>query len=212
MLATFLRCGVLGWIAAEWGITSLSRSNRNVCFALWRRDRLRLFLLSRPRRALERWPDCPSPPPRGRVGRWGEFCYILRVVLIAAFLLLLLRGWASTGLWGLASPALCLVFIVTLTLVPALLAVLGPPLFGREVRSDGEPHPGGALLRRPGLVAGPSARCCCSQGGQASAQGASTSSPPVGGAASARGYEELTEEFPRVCWRSVNVLVQGGRD
>jgi RND superfamily putative drug exporter len=134
------------------------------------------------------------------------------VVLIAAFALLIL---AQLGLYRALGPglalALCLVFIVTLTLVPALLAVLGPAAFGERGPIRRRTRSRRALLRRPGLVAG--ILCAGLLFAAAGSLGLRVGFDQLAnlpdGAASARGYEELTGEFPGGVVAPVNVLIQG---
>ena len=133
-------------------------------------------------------------------------------MLIAAFVLLI---FAQLGLYRTLGPALALalsfVFVVTLTLVPALLAILGPAAFGRRrsVRQRTPPHH--TLLRRPGLIASVlgAGLMLAALGGLGLRVGFDQLANLPGGAPSVRGYEELTEEFPGGVLAPVNVLIRG---
>jgi RND superfamily putative drug exporter len=140
-------------------------------------------------------------------------------VLIAAFVLLV---FAQLGLYRTLGPALafalCLLFVVTLTLVPALLAVLGPAAFGEKRSVRLRTPPWRTLLRRPGLVAGVlcAGLMLAASGVLGLRVGFDQLENLPEGAPSVRGYEELTEEFPGGILAPVNVLIRGealdGRD
>jgi len=134
-------------------------------------------------------------------------------VLIAAFALLV---FAQLGIYRALGPglalALCIVFVVTLTLVPALLAVLGPAAFG-ERRSVGWRTTSSrrTLMRRSALIAGVlgAGLVFAASGSLGLKVGFDQLGNLPEGAPSVRGYEELTEEYPGGILAPVNVLVQG---
>jgi len=209
-LATFLTLRVLGWVASEWGISIPSQIEPIIVVLLFGVGTdYALFLLSRTRQALEEGIGRVEAARLG-VERVGGVLLSSAVVLIAAFALLLL---AQLGLYRALGPglalALCLVFIVTLTLVPALLAVLGPAAFGQRgsirwrTRSRG--------LRRSGLVAGALSvgLLFAAAGSLGLKVGFDQLANLPDGAASARGYEELTAEFPGGVMAPVNALIEG---
>ncbi|CAA9438620.1 hypothetical protein AVDCRST_MAG82-2680 [uncultured Rubrobacteraceae bacterium] len=211
-LATFLTLRVLGWIAYEWGISIPSQIEPIIVVLLFGVGTdYALFLLSRTRQALEEGAGRVEAA-RLAVEKMGGVLLSSAVVLIAAFLLLLL---AQLGLYRALGPglalALSLVFVVTLTLVPALLAVLGPAAFGERGSVRRRTPPWRALLRRPGLVAG--ALCAALLFGAAGSLGLKVGFDQLanlsGSAASARGYEQLTGELPGGVLAPVNVLVEG---
>lgn len=124
--------------------------------------------------------------------------------MIAAFALLVL---AELGLYRALGPglalALLIVFVVTLTLVPALLAIVGTAAFGERGPSRRRDRPWQALLQRPGAVAGllVVGLVVASLGGLGLRVGFDQLANLPGEAASVRGYEELTGEFPGACLR-----------
>ncbi len=211
-LATFLTLRILGWIASEWGLSVPSQIEPIIVVLLFGVGTdYALFLLSRTREALEEGTGRLEAAWIG-VERIGGVLLSSAAVLIAAFVVLV---FAQLGLYRTLGPALalslCLVFVVTLTLVPALLAILGPAAFGERRSALWRTPPWHTLLRRPGLVAG-----FLGVGLMLAASGALTLK--VGfdqlanlpeGAPSVRGYGELTEEFPGGILAPVNVLVRG---
>ena len=120
------------------------------------------------------------------------------------------------GLYRMLGPglalALFLVFIVTLTLVPALLAIIGPAAFGERGQARLRTPPWQAILRRPGpaaaiLVAGLLFAAAGSLGLRVGFDQLANLSDD---ATSARGYEQLTGEFPEGgVLAPVNVFIQG---
>lgn len=132
-------------------------------------------------------------------------------MLVAAFVLLV---FARLGLYRALGPglafALLLVFVVTLTLVPALLAILGPAAFGRTLA----PRSSSAyvsLLRRPGLVAGVlvAVLMLAASGALGLRVGFDLLANLPENAPATRGYEDLTREFPGGLLSPVNVVVEG---
>jgi putative drug exporter of the RND superfamily len=209
-LATFLTLRILGWIASEQGINVPSQIEPIIVVLLFGVGTdYALFLLSRTRQALGEGIGRVEAARLG-VERVGGVLLSSAVVLIAAFALLIL---AQLGLYRALGPglalALCLVFIVTLTLVPALLAILGPAAFGESGPVRWRTRP--TLFRRPGLVAGAlSVGLLVTAAGSLGLKvGFDQLANLPDGAASARGYEELTAEFPGGVLAPVNVLIEG---
>jgi putative drug exporter of the RND superfamily len=209
-LATFLTLRILGWIASEWSISIPSQIEPIIVVLLFGVGTdYALFLLSRTRQALE---DGAERMEAARLGveKMGGVLLSSAAVLIAAFVLLLLAELGLYRALGLAL-ALCLVFIITLTLVPALLAFLGPAAFGERRRSFWRTPPWRALLRRPGPAAGilVAGLLLAAAGSIGLRVGFDQLANLPEDAASARGYEELTGEFPGGVLSPVNVFIQG---
>jgi putative drug exporter of the RND superfamily len=211
-LATFLTLRVLGWIAAERGMSIPSQIEPIIVVLLFGVGTdYALFLLSRTRQALEEGTGRVEAARLG-VERVGGVLLSSAAVLIAASLLLL---FAQLGLYRALGPglalALCLVFIVTLTLVPALLAVLGPAAFGERRPVWWRISSWRPLLRRPGLILGVlgASLLLAAAGSLGLRVGFDQLVNLSGVAPSARGYQQLTEEFPGGVLAPVNVLVQG---
>ncbi len=215
-LATFLTLRILGWIASELDMSVPSQIEPIIVVLLFGVGTdYALFLLSRTREALEEGTERVEAARLG-VEKIGGVLLSSAAVLIAAFVLLV---FAQLGLYRALGPALalalCLVFVVTLTLVPALLAILGPAAFGgrRPVRRRTPPWRPlwRTLLRRPGLIAGVlcAGLLLAASGGLGLRVGFDQLANLPGGAPSVRGYEELTEEYPGGILAPVNVLVRG---
>jgi RND superfamily putative drug exporter len=211
-LATFLTLRILGWIASEQGINIPSQIEPIIVVLLFGVGTdYALFLLSRTRQALEEGTGRVEAARLG-VERVGGVLLSSAVVLIAAFALLI---FAQLGLYRALGPglalALCLVFIVTLTLVPALLAILGPAAFGERGSIRWRTRPRRTRLRRPGLVAGTLSvgLLFAAAGSLGLKVGFDQLENLPDDAASARGYEELTAEFPGGVMAPVNVLIEG---
>ena len=211
-LATFLTLRVLGWVASSQGTSIPAQIEPIIVVLLFGVGTdYALFLLSRTRQALE---EGSGRLEAARVGveRVGGVLLSSAAVLIAAFALLVL---AELGLYRALGPALALalfiVFVVTLTLVPALLAVLGPATFGERGASRRRDRPWHALLRRSGVVVGVLVvgLVVAASGGLGLKVGFDQLANLPGEAASVRGYEELTGEFPGGVLAPVNVLVRG---
>ena len=170
-----------------------------------------LFLLSRTRQALGEGADSVEAA-RLAVERVGGVLLSSAAVLVAAFALLIL---AQLSIYRALGPglglALGIVFIVTLTLIPALLAIVGPFAFGRwPVRSA--PPPARASRRlRPGFVAGVLvvALALAASGIFGLKVGFDQLGNLPAGAPSVRGYEELTRQLPGGVLAPVNVVVRG---
>jgi RND superfamily putative drug exporter len=211
-LATFLTLRILGWIASERGINIPSQIEPIIVVLLFGVGTdYALFLLSRTRQALE---DDVGRIEAARLGveKMGGVLLSSAAVLIAAFALLLL---AQLGLYRALGPglalALCLVFIVTLTLVPALLAIFGPAAFGERRPVWRRILPWRSLLRRSGLTAAilGAGLLFAAAGSLGLRVGFDQLANLSGSAASARGYEVLTAEFPGGVLAPVNVLIEG---
>jgi len=217
-LATFLTLRVLGWIASELGVSVPSQIEPIIVVLLFGVGTdYALFLLSRTRRALEEGSERVEAARLG-VERVGGVLLSSAAVLIAAFALLIL---AQLGIYRALGPglalALCIVFVVTLTLVPALLAFLGPAAFGGRRSSVRWRTPSRqtlmlrTLVRRPALIAGVlvAGLVFAAAGSLGLKVGFDQLGNLPDDAPSVRGYEELTEEFPGSILAPVNVLVQG---
>ncbi len=211
-LATFLTLRVLGWVAAVQGTSIPAQIEPIIVVLLFGVGTdYALFLLSRTRQALEEGAGSVEAARLG-VEKVGGILLSSAAVLIAAFALLIL---AELGLYRALGPglalALCIVFVVTLTLVPALLAILGPAAFGERRAVGQRDRPRHAFLQRSGLVVGVliGGLVFAAAGSLGLRVGFDQLANLPGEAASVRGYEELTGEFPGGVLAPVNVLVQG---
>ena len=211
-LATFLTLRVLGWIASEWGLNVPSQIEPIIVVLLFGVGTdYALFLLSRTREALEEGTGSVEAARLG-VERIGGVLLSSAAVLIAAFVLLV---FAQLGLYRTLGPALalalCLVFVVTLTLVPALLAILGPAAFGERRSARWRTPPWRTLLRRPGIVAGflSVGLMLAASGGLTLKVGFDQLANLPDDAPSVRGYQQLTEEFPGGILAPANLLIRG---
>ena len=211
-LATFLTLRLLGWIASEWGLRVPSQIEPIIVVLLFGVGTdYALFLLSRTREALEAGTGRVEAARLG-VERIGGVLLSSAAVLIAAFVLLV---FAQLGLYRTLGPALalalCLVFVVTLTLVPALLAILGPAAFANRRPFRRRNPPWRKLLGRPGLVAGVLGvgLVLAAMGGLTLTVGFDQLANLPEDAPSVRGYEQLIEEFPGGILAPVNVLIRG---
>ncbi len=211
-LATFLTLRVLGWIASEQGTNVPAQIEPIIVVLLFGVGTdYALFLLSRTRQALE---EGAGRLEAARVGveKVGGILLSSAAVLIAAFVLLVL---AELGIYRVLGPglalALCIVFVVTLTLVPALLAILGPAAFGGRSPAGRQEASRPTALRRPGLIVGVivAGLIFASMGNLGLRVGFDQLANLPGSATSVRGYEELTGEFPGGVLAPVNVLVRG---
>jgi RND superfamily putative drug exporter len=211
-LATFLTLRVLGWVASEQGASVPAQIEPIIVVLLFGVGTdYALFLLSRTRQALE---EGTGRVEAARVGveKVGGILLSSAAVLIVAFVLLVL---AELGLYRVLGPglalALCIVFVVTLTLVPALLAVLGPAAFGRRSPARRPDPSWPALQRRSGLIVGVivAGLIFASAGNLGLRVGFDQLANLPDSAASVHGYEELSGEFPGGVLAPVNVLVRG---
>jgi RND superfamily putative drug exporter len=203
---------VLGWIASEQGTSVPAQIEPIIVVLLFGVGTdYALFLLSRTRQALE---EGAWRVEAARVGveKVGGILLSSAAVLIAAFALLVL---AELGIYRVLGPglalALCIVFVVTLTLVPALLAILGPAAFGRRSPARRPDPSWPALQRRSGLIVGVivAGLILASAGNLGLRVGFDQLANLPDSAASVRGYEELSGEFPGGVLAPVNVLVRG---
>ncbi len=223
-LAIFLTLRILARVAASQGQEVPSQVEPIIVVLLFGVGTdYALFLLSRTRRALSEGVG-KVEAARLAVERVGGVLLSSVAVLIASFGLLV---FADLGLYQALGPglgiALAIVFAVTLTLVPALLAIFGRAAFGglSETRSSGSPGSvtgsgnwrerlNGALLRRPGISAG--ALCLVLLVLASGALGLRVGFDQVENlpddAPAVEGYEMLTEGFPGGLLAPVNVLVQ----
>ncbi len=211
-LATFLTLRALGWVASVQGTSIPAQIEPIIVVLLFGVGTdYALFLLSRTRQALEEG-DGSLEAARLGIEKVGGILLSSAAVLIAAFALLVL---AELGLYRALGPglalALCIVFVVTLTLVPALLAILGPATFGERRPLGRRDRPRHTFLQRPGLVVGALVvgLVFAAAGSLGLRVGFDQLANLPGEAASVRGYEELTGEFPGGVLAPVNVLVRG---
>lgn len=210
-LAAFLTLRVLGWLAVERDISVPSQVEPIIVVLLFGVGTdYALFLLSRTRQALG---EGFGRVEAARIGveRVGGVLLSSATVLVAAFVLLIL---ADLSLYRALGPglafALALVFLVTLTLVPALLAIVGSIAFGRPSGRRTRPA-NRRLLRRPGLIAGGlvAALMVATIGVLGLRVGFDLLANLPEDSPAARGYAELTREFPGGIISPVNVVVRG---
>lgn len=211
-LSAFLTLRILGWLAVEREISIPSQVEPIIIVLLFGVGTdYALFLLSRTRQALR---DGAGRAAAARIGveRVGGVLLSSAAVLVAAFILLV---FAQLGLYQALGPglafALLLVFAVTLTLVPALLAILGPAAFGRPALAPRSSAAYVRLLRRPGLVAGVvvAVLMVAASGTLGLRVGFDLLANLPESAPASRGYEDLTREFPGGLLSPVNVVVEG---
>ncbi len=211
-LAAFLTLRVLAWLAVERGVDVPSQVEPIIVVLLFGVGTdYALFLLSRTRQALE---EGIGRVEAARVGveKVGGVLLSSATVLVAAFVLLI---FARLSLYRALGPglafALALVFLVTLTLVPALLAILGPISFGSRPSSSRAFRTPGRWLRRPGLIAGGLVvvLVVLTSGVLGLRVGFDLLANLPRDSSTAKGYAELTREFPGGIISPVNVVVQG---
>jgi RND superfamily putative drug exporter len=211
-LAAFLTLRVLGWLAVEQEINIPSQVEPIIVVLLFGVGTdYALFLLSRTRQALQEGRGRIEAASIG-VERVGGVLLSSATVLVAAFVLLV---FAQLSLYRTLGPglafALALVFLITLTLVPALLSIIGTAAFGqRNPPSENNPVRG-PLLRHPALVGGALAATLivAASGALGLRVGFDLLSNLPQDSPAARGYEELTREFPGGIISPVNVVVSG---
>ena len=212
-LATFLTLRILGWIASEWGINIPSQIEPIIVVLLFGVGTdYALFLLSRTRQALEEGAGRVEAARLG-VEKMGGVLLSSAAVLIAAFALLLLARVGplpGSGAWPRARPVSRLRRYPDARPRPAGHSS-ARPLSGREGRSVGGPRRGARSCdvlawSRVSSVAG---LLFAAAGSLGLRVGFDQLANLPEDAASARGYEELTEEFPGGVLAPVNVLVQG---
>jgi putative drug exporter of the RND superfamily len=169
-----------------------------------------LFLLSRTRQAL-RGGASRAEAARLGVEQAGGVVVSSAAVLVAAFAVL---GGAELEVYQTLGPGLALALVVltlvTVTLVPALLAVVGRGAFGGTVRLTQPRSRSGSLVgRRPGLVAGTLAAVLLvvALGSEGLRVGFDQVEALPDDAPAARGYDALAEGFPAGILSPVNVVV-----
>ena len=211
-LSVFLTLRILGWLAVEQGISVPSQVEPIIVVLLFGVGTdYALFLLSRTRQALGEGADRVEAARTG-VERVGGVLLSSAAVLVAAFALLV---FAQLGLYRALGPglafALLLVFVVTLTLVPALLAILGPAAFGRAALAPRSRTAYVSLLRRPALVAGVlvAVLMVAASGVLGLRVGFDLLANLPEDAPAQRGYEDLIREFPGGLLSPVNVVIEG---
>ena len=211
-LSAFLTLRVLGWLVVERGISVPSQVEPIIVVLLFGVGTdYALFLLSRTRQALG---EGAGRVEAARVGveKVGGVLISSAAVLVAAFILLV---FARLGLYRALGPglafALLLVFVVTVTLVPALLAILGPAAFGRSTLAPRSSSAYVSLLRRPALVAGVLVvtLAVMASGALGLRVGFDLLANLPQNAPSTRGYQDLTREFPGGLLSPVNVVIEG---
>ena len=211
-LATFLTLRILVWVAVNQGINVPTQVEPIIVVLLFGVGTdYALFLLSRTRQALGDGADSIEAA-RLSVERVGGVLFSSAAVLIAAFALLVL---AQLSIYRALGPglglALGMVFIVTLTLVPALLAIVGPFAFGRRPVWNAPPLARASRRLRPGFVAGVLvvALTLAASGIFGLKVGFDQLGNLPANAPSVRGYEELTRQLPGGVLAPVNVVVRG---
>ncbi len=213
-LSIFLTLRILARIASETGTELPSQVEPIITVLLFGVGTdYTLFLLSRTRQALAGGANRLEAARLG-VERVGGVLLSSAMVLIAAFGLLV---FSTLGIYQALGPglgiALTMVFLVTLTLVPALLSILGRTAFGplnwstTSIRDPG-PNP---LLRRPGLTAGVlvALLLVLATGAFGLRVGFDQVENLPDDAPSVEGYEMLAGGFPQGVLAPVNVLVEG---
>ncbi|MGB3684081.1 MAG: MMPL family transporter [Rubrobacteraceae bacterium] len=212
-LSIFLTLRILARVASETGTELPSQVEPIITVLLFGVGTdYTLFLLSRTRQALAGGANRIEAARIG-VERVGGVLLSSAMVLIAAFGLLV---FSTLGIYQALGPglgiALTVVFLVTLTLVPALLAILGRAAFGRLAAP--QPVSGvtvSPLLRRPGLTAGVlvAALLVLATGVLGLRVGFDQVENLPDGAPAVEGYELLAEGFPQGVLAPVNVLIEG---
>jgi len=220
-LAIFLTLRILAWIAAEQGTEIPSQVEPVIVVLLFGVGTdYALFLLSRTRQSLGEGVGRIEAARLG-VEKVGGVLLSSAAVLIAAFALLI---FAELGIYKSLGPglaiALTLVSLVTLTLVPALLAILGRAAFGgidgERLRAE-ETRPS-LFLRRPGLATLTlcAALILCAVGTLGLKVGFDQVENLPDDSSSVPGYEALASGFPQGVLAPVNLLVRdddlGGKE
>lgn len=213
-LSVFLTLRLISRLAAETGTVVPSQVEPIITVLLFGVGTdYALFLMSRARRALADGVGS-SEAARVSVEKMGGVLLSSAAVLIAAFALLVL---ADLGIYRTLGPgvalALTTVFLVTITLVPALLAILGRAAFGapRRARSAFSPASTGPMLRRPGFAAGVlcAGLLVLAAGATSLKVGFDQVENLPDDAPAGRGYDMLASGFPPGVLAPVNVLVEG---
>ncbi len=212
-LAVFLTLRILAYIASRQGTDIPSQVEPVLVVLLFGVGTdYALFLLSRTRQSLGEGVGRVEAARLG-VEKVGGVLLSSAAVLIAAFALLI---FAELGIYKALGPglaiALTLVSLVTLTLVPALLAILGRAAFGGidGERISVEGARPGPLLRRPALAT--LALCAtlllCAAGTFGLNVGFDQVENLPEDSLSVPGYEALERGFPQGVLAPVNILVR----
>ena len=212
-LATFLTLRLVAFFATERGTPVPSQVEPVIVVLLFGVGTdYALFLLSRTRQAL-RAGSSRLEAARLGVERAGGVIFSSAAVLVASFAVLVraeLEVYKTLGP-GLGL-ALVVLTMVTLTLVPALLAILGRGAFGGAgEREDAAVRPSGLVVRRPGAVAGVlvTGLLVVAFGAFGLRVGFDQVDALPDDAPSARGYEALSSGFPAGIVSPINVVVEG---
>ena len=212
-LATFLTLRFVAFFATERGTPVPSQVEPVIVVLLFGVGTdYALFLLSRTRQAL-RAGRSRIEAARFGVERAGGVIFSSAAVLVASFAVL---ARAELEVYKTLGPglglALVVLTLVTLTLVPALLAILGHGAFGGAGERDdvAARHPGLAV-RRPGLVAGVlgAGLLVVALGAFGLRVGFDQVDALPDDAPAARGYEALSAGFPPGIVSPINVVVEG---
>lgn len=212
-LSIFLTLRILARIATETGTELPSQVEPIITVLLFGVGTdYTLFLLSRTRQALAGGANRLEAARLG-VERVGGVLLSSAMVLIAAFGLLV---FSTLGIYQALGPglgiALTVVFLVTLTLVPALLSILGHTAFGRPGETNRTAEAlSNPLLRRPGLTAGVlvAALLLFATGAFGLRVGFDQVENLPDNAPAVEGYDMLAGGFPQGVLAPVNVLVEG---
>ena len=211
-LATFLTLRFVAFFATESGTPVPSQVEPVIVVLLFGVGTdYALFLLSRTRQALDAGSSRKEAARFG-VERAGGVIFSSAAVLVASFAVLVR---AELEVYGTLGPglglALVVLTLVTLTLVPALLAILGRAAFGGVGERAGASRPLGLAVRRPGLVAGVlgAGLLALAFGAFGLRVGFDQVDALPDDAPSAQGYEALAAGFPPGIISPVNVVVEG---
>lgn len=211
-LATFLTLRLIAFFAVETGTPVPSQVEPVVVALLFGVGTdYALFLLSRTRQALREGAS-RREAARSGVERAGGVILSSAAVLVAAFAVLI---FADLEIYKTLGPGLALALVVltlvTLTLTPALLAILGSAVSGGLRESEPRRPISRFVTRRPGLVAGALGFVLIL--GALGAAGLKVGFDQVGAlpgdAPAAQGYETLQSGFPTGIISPVNVVLEG---
>ena len=210
-LATFLTLRLVAFFALERGTPVPSQVEPVIIVLLFGVGTdYALFLLSRTRQALREGAS-RQEAARSGVERTGGVIFSSAAVLVASFAVLVR---ADLTIYKVLGPglglALLVLTLVTLTLVPALLAILGRAVFGGAGEAESR-RSYGLVTRRPGLVAGTLGFALLL--GALGAVGLKVGFEQVDAlpddAPAARGYETLQRGFPAGILSPLNVVLEG---
>ena len=211
-LATFLTLRFVAFFATESGTPVPSQVEPVIVVLLFGVGTdYALFLLSRTRQALQAGSSRTEAARLG-VERAGGVIFSSAAVLVASFAVLVR---AELEVYGTLGPglglALVVLTLVTLTLVPALLAILGRGVFGGVGERASVAPPSGLVTRRPGLVAGVlgTGLLVLALGAFGLRVGFDQVDALPDDAPAARGYEALSAGFPPGIVSPINVVVEG---